>query len=148
MLTEQVFQLFIIHQSHPDGSSPEVETQIVSAVEQALESTKFVIQVVLGPLPITEHLLRPRKTLPFAVPKQNYLKFGPLDIPFDDISKEYALVAIEHDAGFCRIDGLNSFQDVIEKLGSGEGLLNCYQLADSFMRNLAFKMEKLDKFGA
>lgn len=59
-----------------------------------------------------------------------------------------ALVAVEHDAGFCRVDGLQTLEQVINSVQTSKGLLNCYQLADSYMRNVAFKMEKLDKFGA
>ena len=58
------------------------------------------------------------------------------------------MIAVEHDAGFCRVDELQTFAQVQERLASGQGLLNGYQLADSFMRGLAFKMEKMDKFGA
>jgi len=77
------------------------------------------------------------------------LKFGVFNLDYsDDICKERCLVAIECDNGFCRVDNLQNYSEVQEKLQSGEGLLNCYQLADSYMRNLAFKMGKLDKFGA
>ena len=58
------------------------------------------------------------------------------------------MVVLEHDAGFCRVDGHTSVAAVQDQLARGEPLLNMYQLADSLMRNLAFKMEKQDKFGA
>ena len=57
-------------------------------------------------------------------------------------------MAVEHDTGFCRVDALQNFDEVLAKLESGEGLLNSYQLADSFMMNIAFKMEVLNKFGS
>ena len=93
-------------------------------------------------------MLKPRKALPFAPPKPSYLKYGPLDFNEGDISSEKALVAVEHDYGFQRVDNLSSFAEMKEKVASGQGLLNCYQLADSFMKGVAFKMDKLAKFGA
>ena len=85
----------------------------------------------------------------FAPPDPSYLKFGCLTFDYEqDMCKGQALVAIEHDAGFCRIDELQGVDQIGERLSSGQGLLNSYQLTDSYMRNIAFKMEKLDKFGA
>ena len=97
----------------------------------------------MGLLPISETLLRPKQDLPFELAKQSYLKYGPLEFEESDISSERALVAVEHDRGFLRVDGLGSLQQVKEKLATGEGLLNSYQLADSFMKGMAFKLDKL-----
>ena len=110
-----------------------------------------MIQVVLGPLSISESLLQPRhaNTLPFAPPRPSYLNYGVISLDYEsDICKEHCLVAVEHDTGFCRVDTLQNYDEVLAKLQSGEGLFNSYQIADSFMRNLAFKMGTLDKFGA
>ena len=85
----------------------------------------------------------------FALPRQSYLTYGALKLDYEeDICKSKVLVAIEVDEGFCRVDGLTTLAEVEAKLANGEKLLNMYQLADSFMRQLAFKMEKMDKFGA
>lgn len=87
-------------------------------MNQALATAEWVIQVVLGPLVINEILLQPRQsqTLGFALPKQSYLTFGSLSLTQADISSQNALIAIEHDAGFCRVDSLTNIEEVMSRL--------------------------------
>ena len=101
-------------------------------------------------MPINESLLQQRgaSSLPIALPPPSYLKYGAISFDQAEISTSSALIAIEHDSGFCRIDELESLDQVRERIASGHGLHNSFQLTDSFMRNVAFKMDKMDKFGA
>ena len=58
-----------------------------------------------------------RNTLSFATPRPSYLKFGVFNLDYsDDICKERCLVAIECDNGFCRVDNLQNYSEVLEKL--------------------------------
>lgn len=51
--------------------------------------------------------------LPFERPKQSFERFGPLNLSFEnDICHDQALVVIEHDANFCRVDDLKSSEDL------------------------------------
>ena len=77
-----------------------------------------MIQVVIGPLAFNERLLRPRpaQSLGFDLPKPSYMSFGCLSLTQEDISNQSAMIAIEHDAGFCRVDSLNSFDEAIARL--------------------------------
>ena len=52
----------------------------------------------------------------------------------EEIELEHAFSVLEYDVGFNRVDQLPNH--------------NMYQLADSFMRGVGFKLGKVDKFGA
>jgi hypothetical protein len=49
-----------------------------------------------------------------------------------------------------RVDNLSSFDEIVQQFKHFEGnpFLYKYQLAESFMRQVAFKLGKLEKFGA
>jgi len=86
-------------------------TQIGDTVMAALDSNLFIVQLVLGPVAMNEGLLAMRDTssrLPFALPPPSYLKFGAFSFAPDEIATTQSLVTVEHDKGFCRIDGLTS----------------------------------------
>lgn len=60
---------------------------------------------------------------------------------------------IENDEEYCRVDHLQSFEElaqIIDSLSSGksERLFGHCQLADTLMRQIGFKLGKVDKFGA
>ena len=77
----------------------------------------------MGPVSICKEALLPAQmaSLPFSPPKQSFERFGPLDLPLDsEISHEKALVVIENDKDFCRVDSLKSYQDLHEVLASYE----------------------------
>lgn len=112
---------------------------------------------MLGPVKITRDALLPAfvEFLPFARPKQSFERFGPVELPLDeDISHEHALVVIENDEDFCRVDTLQNFAEVakiLEGLASGDKdarLFGQCQLADTLMKQIGFKLGKVDKFGA
>ena len=81
---------------------------------------QWVIQVVLGPLAINERLMQPRQSaqqpLGFALPPPSYLSYGSLALAREDINNQNAMIAIEHDAGFCRVDGLNTVDEVMSRV--------------------------------
>jgi hypothetical protein len=60
---------------------------------------------------------------------------------------------IEHDQDYMRIDNLTSYDEICKAFSNevefeGNPFLYKYQLAESFMRQLTFKLGKLEKFGA
>jgi hypothetical protein len=69
------------------------------------------------------------------------LDFGPVSLQESDID-DASLAVIECDYGYNRIDNTNNIGE------EGLEFLNKCQLADSFMRGVAFKLGKIDKFGA
>jgi hypothetical protein len=72
-----------------------------------------------------------------------------LDID-NDIECEKAILLVEHDQDYMRIDKFESMREIVEAFSSGTGnpLIYKYQLAETFMRQVAFKLGKLEKFGA
>lgn len=62
--------------------------------------------------------------LPFARPRQSFERFGPLNLSFeDDVSHDQALIVIEHDTNFCRVDDLQSSADlktIVEAMANGD----------------------------
>ena len=125
------------------------------ALKQVIDSKEWIVQIVLGVIPISEKQLLPKAdALPFAPPQQSYLRFGPVSFDYkDDICKDRALLVIEHDTDYCRVDQIESCASLTEQIAQAKndtsvGFLNCHQLADSFMRHIAFKLGKVDKFGA
>ena len=67
-----------------------------------------------------------------------------------DISHENAILITECDIDYQRLDKYESFSQIQSDLQTLEGnpFVYKYQLADTFMRNVAFKLGKLEKFGA
>ena len=57
---------------------------------------------------------------------------------------------IENDLEYMRIDQYHAFQEIVRDLKEVEGntFVYKYQLADTVMKMIAFKMGKLEKFGA
>ena len=86
------------------------------------------------------------------VPPQTYLSFGSQNFDFEkDIEGEKAILLIEHDQDYMRIDHFTSYKEIIDTLQTtpaGNPFIYKYQLAESFMRQVAFKLGKLEKFGA
>ena len=79
------------------------------------------------------------------------MKFGPISFSEEEICRDQGLIVIEHDQNYCRVDELKSCDELKQKEnqdGQYGGFFNCHQLADSLMRGIAFKLGKVDKFGA
>ena len=87
-------------------------------LKQLVDSKEWIIHIVVGPIAISETLLLPRADgLPFAPPSQSYLRFGPVTFDYDqDICKEQALLVIEHDSDYCRVDQLESCTDLLQQI--------------------------------
>jgi len=60
------------------------------------------------------------------------------------------VIVVESDREYMRIDGFNSVQEITDALAKANGnpFLYNYQLAETFMRQVAFKLGKMEKFGA
>ena len=102
------------------------DNQTIEMIETLRESKLFTIQFVIGPVKITKNALLPAGVdkLPFARPIQSYERFGPLYLSLEeDVSHDQALIVIENDANFCRIDSLQSSDDllkILDGLSKGE----------------------------
>lgn len=99
----------------------ELGQEDVSLINAIKQSNLFTVQLVLGPVSICKEALLPAQmaSLPFSPPKQCFERFGPLDLPLDtEISHDRALVVVENDKEFCRVDSLKSFQELHEVLAS------------------------------
>ena len=55
-------------------------------------------------------------SLPFAPPKQSYIRFGPVTFDEGDISKDRGLIVIEHDLKHCRVDQMKSCNELQERV--------------------------------
>jgi hypothetical protein len=72
-----------------------------------------------------------------VTPPQTYLHVGSEYLDFErDINSEAAVILVESDREYMRIDGFNSVQEVTDALAKGDGnpFLYNYQLAETFMR--------------
>ena len=95
-------ELMILH-------SQDLTPEDVELIETLHQSKLFIIQFVIGPVKITKDALLPAldHTLSFARPKQSFERFGPLNLPLDeDISHDQALIVIENDENYSRVDKL------------------------------------------
>ena len=74
------------------------------------------MQVVIGTIAIRERLLLPNAdSLPFAPPQQSYLRHGPVSFDYTkDICKDQALLVIEHDADYCRVDQIDGCTSLLD----------------------------------
>ena len=89
----------------------------------------YFVSPHVGKVPIPD-----ASSLPFKVPRQTFLNFGPVQFNIEDIELSQALSVLEYDVEFNRVDP--------------QPCHNMYQLADSFMKGVGFKLGKVDKFGA
>jgi len=111
----------------------------IDVIETLRASGLFTIQFVLGPVPIDSSVLLPGP-LPFARPKQSFERFGPLEFTMDEICNDHALVVIENDKDYCRVDSLGSYAELITVLeelkqpGTSRRLFGSCQLADTLMK--------------
>lgn len=70
------------------------------------------------------------------------------------MSFDKAMVVVEYDNENCRCDEFTDYLELSNKLLQLQngweytGLQDKYQLADSFIKNVAMKLGKTDKFGA
>ena len=126
----------------------------ISLVDSLRQSGLFTIQLVMGPVRICKQALLPSQSVPFSLPKQSFERFGPVELTLEaDISHDKALIVVENDKDFCRVDSLQSHQELLEILngyqsGKEPRLLGHFQLADTLMRQVGFKLGKINKFGA
>ena len=143
-------ELTLIYLNNP---SDEVLDKIITS--WASHPEPLLKYVLLHPFKITKAHLLPVVSNPLVaqlVPPQTYLTFGSQDqLDIDsDIECEQAILLVEHDQDYMRIDKFDSMREIVEAFSSGTGnpLIYKYQLAETFMRQVAFKLGKLEKFGA
>lgn len=67
-----------------------------------------------------------------------------------DFSVDQAAIVIEHDKDYMRIDHFNGYQEIMETLKNDDKnhFIYKYALADTFIKQVAFKIGKLEKFGS
>lgn len=60
------------------------------------------------------------------------------------------MLIIENDLEYQRIDHFKSFEEIQKAIEEDKGnpFIYKYQLAESFMKQVAFKLGKMEKFGA
>lgn len=85
-------------------------------LKQVVDSKEWIVQIVIGTIAISERLLLPKAdSLPFAPPQQSYLRHGPVSFDFkEDICKDQALLVIEHDTDYCRVDQIDSCNSLLD----------------------------------
>ena len=76
-----------------------------------MNSTLFYI---VQQLPVNEKLFEPQSGLPFAAPRQSYLNFGPLALDESDIDRSQALLVVEFDTLYNRVDHFKDMDQVVK----------------------------------
>lgn len=114
--------------------------QVISSWDKHPEPLlKYVIHY---PLNISRSFLIPKAPNPLLaslIPAQTYLSFGSQTYDLDkDIDSHHAVLVVEHDQDYMRIDDFQSYKHIIETLSdpnlTGSPFIYKYQLAESFMR--------------
>lgn len=77
------------------------------------------------------------------------MSIGSQTVAESEINQNEGVLLIESDKEYMRIDHFKGLNEIIESVGEGKNeFLYKYQLAESFMKQVAFKMGKMEKFGA
>ena len=142
-------EMTIVHLDSPSSETLELVLELVAAEDD------FIKYVVLHPFKISLAHLRPRAhlenpILESLVPPQTFLNFGTqerLDLE-RDINQEEALLVIENDTDYIRKDKFKTLAEILSASVEANPFVYKYQLAESFMRQVAFKLGRLEKFGA
>ena len=64
------------------------------------------------------------------------------------------MIVIENDTDYCRVDSLKDFKELatvlsgLQNSSPSRKLFGSCQLADTLMKQIGFKLGKVDKFGA
>ncbi|TNV80174.1 hypothetical protein FGO68_gene10961 [Halteria grandinella] len=124
----------------------------LASLHTASSKEQLLQYLALYPLPITEGLLKPKvenTLLQGLTPPQTYLTIGSQTLTEVDINQNQGVLLIECDKEYMRIDHFKELKEIFESVGQGKNeFLYKYQLAESFMKQVAFKMGKMEKFGA
>eukprot|EP00347_Sterkiella_histriomuscorum_P007323 403349390 len=121
--------------------------------QEALSKQQLLKYVGIYPQPIKRHHILPKRYefIDDIIPKQTYLSVGSMNLDLEkDIAQDQAILLIECDIDYQRLDKYESLDQIQKELDTAEAnpFVYKYQLADTFMRNIAFKLGKLEKFGA
>ena len=126
---------------------------LVTKIHQFQEETPTLFYMAISAVPITSKHLTPQHKNPLLAsitPPQTYLHVASEYLKFDDVNKAFAVLLIENDKDYMRIDRFQSYEEIQKALAQDQGnpFLYNYQLAESFMKQVAFKLGKMEKFGA
>ena len=137
---------------HVNAEALKAEDKNQRALALITESLKIFVpayKIYFGLFPIqvtSESAVKPVHTNPYLqsiVPVQSYGFFK--SDPVDDVNTKEIIIMVESDQDNCRVDEIGDLDELISCKNPGAGL---WMLAEQFMRQVAFYLGYIGKFGA
>ncbi|CDW81654.1 UNKNOWN [Stylonychia lemnae] len=135
-----------------DPSQSDIQS-ILTFIDNKEQSEPIFRYIGIYPQSIQQNHLKPKKydILEGIAAPQSYVRVGSMILNEEsDIDYEKAVLITEIDEDYQRRDKFENLEQIQSELKTelGNPFFQKYQLADTFMRNIAFKLGKLEKFGA